>query len=476
MTMKTKSSWVLAVILLAGFLARLYRVDEPLGDWHSWRQADTLAVTREYVKNGIDLLRPKYMDLSSIPSGRDNPKGWRMVEFPVVNGLTALIVRGVGEMGDLVIWGRMVSIIFSLGSIVFLYLIARRFSGERTALISATVFALLPYNIYFSRTILPEVPLVFFSLAAIYFSVPPANFWLSAGSAAMALLLKPYAIFLGLPILYLGWKHENLPGRRLNKFVKLFVWAVVVLMPFLLWRVWITQFSEGIPAFTWLLNGNGIRFKGAFFRWIFADRIGRLILGYWGLIPFGLGLAIKPNQKEGWFYHWWLLGILGYLVIFATGNVQHDYYQIIAVPIIAIFVAKGIEFLFSPPKVFSKYISLLIVFCSLLFALAFGWFHIRDYFNINHPEIVEAGRAADKVLAADAKVVAPYDGDTAFLFQTNRKGWSIGGGIEDKVSKGATHYVSVRFDEETSGLMERCGVMVKTDKYVIIDLRKCNNN
>lgn len=465
-----RNYWYLILILAIAFLIRLYRIGEPLGDWHSWRQADTLAVTREYVRNGIDLLRPRYMDLSSIPSGKDNPKGWRMVEFPLVNGLTAGIIRGIGGIGELVVWGRMVSIVFSLGSIALLYLIVRKFSGEKIGLIAAGVMAILPYNIFFSRVILPEVPLVFFSLAAIYFSVPPANFWLSAIFAATALLLKPYAIFLGLPILYMGWKQCR---ADLLKNIKSYVWLAIVVLPFLLWRVWITQFPEGIPAFTWLLNGNGIRFKGAFFRWIFADRIGRLILGYWGLVPFGLGLALKPNQKEGWFYHWWGLGILGYLTVFATGNVQHDYYQIIAVPIIAIFVAKGIEFLLSPQKVFSKFASLIIALCSLLFALAFGWFHIRDYFNINHPEIVEAGRAADKVLPADAKVVAPYDGDTAFLFQTNRKGWPIGGGIEDKVSKGATHYVSVRFDEETLGLMDKCQVALKAEKYVIVDLRSC---
>lgn len=470
--MRIKSPvWLMGFILAVGFLVRLYRIGEPLGDWHSWRQADTAAVTREYVKNGIDLLHPRYMDLSSIPSGKDNPKGWRMVEFPLVNGLTAGIIRGVG--GELVIWGRMVSIVFSLGSIIFLYLIVKRFSGEKTALIAAGVMAILPYNIFYSRVILPEVPLVFFSLAAIYFSV--GNFfWLSAGSAAIALLLKPYAIFLALPILYLGWRGcRNFTCGSSAKLIKLFVWAVIALLPFLLWRVWIMQFPEGIPAFTWLLNGNGIRFKGAFFRWIFADRLGRLILGYFGLIPLGIGLIVKPSDREGWFYRWWGLGILAYLIIFATGNVQHDYYQIITIPIISIYAAKGIDWLLRPPQSISRMASYGALAVTILFTLAFGWYHIRDYFNINHPEIMEAGRAADKILPAAAKIVAPYDGDTAFLFQTNRSGWPIGGAIDDKVSKGASHYVSVRFDEETRGLMERCQVVLKAERYVIVDLRNC---
>ncbi len=472
--MKHRSTWILAVILIIGLFVRLYRINAPLGDWHSWRQAVTCAVARECVQSGIDVLRPGCMDLSSIPSGKDNPQGWRMVEFPAVNGLAAVVIReigGIGEIGQLVVWERLISIIFSLGSIVFLFLIAGRLSGERVGLLAAGVMAILPYNIYFSRTILPEVPLVFFALATIYFSI--RDFWWPAAlTAAISLLLKPYAIFLAGPIVYFGWKKY---GINLVKSVKPWIFLALVFTPFILWRVWISQFPEGIPAFTWLLNGNGIRFKGAFFRWIFADRLGRLILGYFGLIPLGVGLIAKPADKEGWFYRWWGLGILAYVTVFATGNVQHDYYQIITIPIISIYAAKGIDWLLRPPQSISRAASYGLLGVAILFSLAFGWFHIRDYFNINHPEIVEAGMAADRVLPVTAKVIAPYDGDTAFLFQTNRKGWPIGGGIDDKVSKGATHYVSVRFDEETGELMEKCRVMVKTEKYVIIDLGKCSD-
>lgn len=486
---------LLIFILVTAFLVRLYRIDAPLADWHSWRQVDTVGVTREFLKTGIDLLHPRYMDISSIPSGQFNPKGWRMVEFPIINGLVAFLYRNIPfvQSLELHVFSRLVSILFSLGSLTFLYLVVEQFSGTTEALLAALVFAVLPYNIYFSRVVLPEVPLVFFSLASLYFliryfyiekhTLTSPYFWLSAGSTAIALLLKPYAIFLALPAIYIGWKK-----CKTNLVVdgKSYLWLALVLIPFLLWRVWIQQFPEGIPAYQWLLNGNGIRFKGAFFQWIFADRLGRLILGYWGLIPFGLGLLVHhekdpilPTSKGSdpgtarWFYRWWLMGILAYVTVFATGNVQHDYYQIIAVPIICIFVAKGFSVLLHPPKSFSVFSSYLFVLISSLFMLAFGWYHVRDYFNINHPEIVEAGKAADRLLPKDAIVVAPYGGDTAFLYQINRKGWPVGGAIDDKLSKGATHYVSVKFDEETRDVVDKCYILQKTDRYAIVDLTSC---
>lgn len=463
-----KRHLILFPILLIALIVRLYRINTPLADWHSWRQADTVAVTRRYIQEGIDLLHPKYDDLSSIPSGRENPSGYRMVEFPFVNALTAWLYQFIPSI-SIHIFSRLVSIAFSLGSLVFLYLLINKLSDYLTAALAASVFAFIPYNIFFSRTVLPEVSLVFFSLGMMYFFVT-GTLWLSVIFAIFSFLLKPITIFLFIPLAYWHFKKR---GFSLSSITLITLFTLITLIPFLVWRQWIQQFPEGIPAFTWLLNGNGIRFKGAWFRWLFADRYGRLILGYFGLIPFALGLLPKPSQKEGWFYHLWALGMLAYLAVFATGNVQHDYYQIITIPIISIFVAKGIVFLLKPPSGISRIVSYSLLIASCAFTGAFGWFHIRDYFNINHPEIVEAGEAANKILPQTAKVIAPYQGDTAFLYQTNRRGWPIGGNTEDKIKLGATDYVTTTFDEEAVDLMSRCTPYIKTTTYAIINLKNC---
>ena len=70
-------------IAVLTFAVRMYRISEPIADWHSWRQADTAAVARNFIRFGIDPLHPRFDDLSNIPSGKDNPKGWRMLEFPL---------------------------------------------------------------------------------------------------------------------------------------------------------------------------------------------------------------------------------------------------------------------------------------------------------------------------------------------------------------------------------------------------------
>ena len=42
---------IILLILVLAFVVRLHKINNPLADWHSFRQADTSSVTRNYVKN-----------------------------------------------------------------------------------------------------------------------------------------------------------------------------------------------------------------------------------------------------------------------------------------------------------------------------------------------------------------------------------------------------------------------------------------
>jgi hypothetical protein len=468
---------LLALIVLLAFILRLYRIDAPLADWHSWRQADTSAVSRNFLKMGFDLLHPRFDDLSSSPSKMENPQGYRFVEFPIYNVIHAALAKTF-PVFNLEVWGRLISIFASLGSLIFLYVIVEKYLGINIALLASFFFAVLPFNIYYSRTILPEAMMVMTSLGMIYFF----DKWIKDSKllycyiaillAATSFLLKPFTLVLLLPIAYLGWRKWQF---NYLKWLILFLCFFVSLLPFLGWRWWMGHFPEGIPQSAWLFNEAGIRFKGAWFYWLFAERIGRLILGYWGLILFGLGLVAKPTKKEGLFFLSWLGAILVYFIIIAGGNVQHDYYQVLAIPIICVFLSKGSYFLLTAPKqYFNKIICHLSFVICLLFLFAFSWYHVRDFFNINNPVIVEAGKVVDKLVPKDAKIIAPYSGDTAFLYQTNRRGWPIGVEIGKMASLGAQYYVNINFGPETDWIEKNYCVIQKTPRWIIADLtRKC---
>lgn len=487
--MKKLEFFLLAVVLIGAFAVRLYRFDNPIADWHSWRQADTSSVSRNFVKHGFDVLHPRYDDISKIQTGVPNPEGYRFVEFPIYNALQAGAFV-VFDFLSLEEWGRLVTIIFSLSGVAFLYLIVRRKSDSVVALLAAFFYAFLPFSIYFGRTILPDPAVATTTLAGIYFfdlwieksikykvlsSKYLMFFGLAAVLTASALLLKPFAIFFMLPMVYLAYQHF---GFAMVRRWQLWAFFTISILPLVFWRIWIMQYPEGIPMATWLFNDGNIRFKGAYFYWIFADRIGRLILGYWGVALFVLGVLITSNKqalkKYGWFFYSFLLSSLLYVFVIAKGNVQHDYYQILILPTLVIFLGLGARFLLHPPQeLILPVVGRVVLFVCIVFSLMFGWYFVRDYFNVNNRVIIEAGQTADRLLPKDAIVVAPYGGDTTLLYYINRKGWPVfNNSIENFLKKGVTHMVIVNPTEsDFTGFGQDFEVVSATDMYLILKLQ-----
>lgn len=468
----------LGLILIAAFQVRTFRLERPLADWHSWRQADTAAVSRNFIWEGFNILEPKYDDMSAVSEeGLQNPGRYRYVEFPIYNLIVSgfWLVLGISEPV-----ARIVSILFSLGSIIFLFLITRKFSNNKIGLLSAAIYAFLPFNIFYSTVIMPEPMLVFAMLGSLYFF----KIWIDAKNLsqniilgflaivffAIALLLKPVAAFLIIPIFYLSYQKY---GWSFLKNQQILVFLIISVLPFLWWRTVGFAHPEGVPRWHWLLNGSGIRFKGAFFYWITQDRLGRLILGVSGFALFILGLLDK-RKSEGLFFISWIFAMVLYVVVFAQGNVTHDYYQVPVIPILSIFVAKGIYYLFTKKGALPEralYIFLAVFLVVLMFGLR--WRETRQLFNINNPAIVEAGIIADTILPKDARVIAPYGGDTAFLYQTKRHGWPIAYlPIEEMRSVGATYYVTVNINSEARDLMAVYKTLYSNNRFAIIDLRQ----
>src|SRR3989344_9561769 len=166
--MKKKELLMLSIILLGACIVRLYRFDNPIADWHSWRQADTSAVSRNFVKNGFDILHPHFDDLSNVASGKDNPHGYRFVEFPLYNLAQAgmFVFFGIFTIEE---WGRIVTIISSLLTIIFLYKIVSKYSTKNAGLLTAFFYAFLPFNIYYGRVILPDPSMIMAILGGFYF-------------------------------------------------------------------------------------------------------------------------------------------------------------------------------------------------------------------------------------------------------------------------------------------------------------------
>lgn len=473
---------LLGLILLVALIFRCYRVTAPLADFHSWRQVDTAAVSRNMVRDGIDLLHPRYDDLSSIQTGLDNPEGYRMVEFPIYNALVA-VVGNIITQAPIEVLARAVSIFFSLITIAILYYLALKESSRLTAVAASVIYAVFPFFVFFSRVVLPEATAVGFGMLSIFFLYLHTHenrfvkslvfYFLSLTAFACALLIKPTTIFYGLILLYLfvrKYRAETVVKARF------YLFFIVSALPLALWRYFILSYPEGVPASDWLITSvntpqglQRIFFRPAFFRWIFFERLNNMILG--GLSASFLIIGALRRHRTYLFVSF-LFAALTYLFVFQGGNVQHEYYQIIILPAIALLTGAGIEFVFKNDKLFQNiYVASLAVLALLGFSWYTSYYRVKDFYDYPK-DLPQIGRIINTLTTPKDRIVTDTVGDTTLLYLADRKGApAVFKDLETLKKKGYTHFYTNKTDviaqikKETSFT-----VVFENDKFALFRL------
>jgi len=468
--MKKIDFFILTIILSIALSFRLYKINTPLADLHSWRQADTAAVARNFMRNGFDLLHPKYDDLSSNQSGKENPLGLRFVEFPIYNASVALIYKYFPLL-SLEATGRLTTAFFSLIIIGIIYYLTLKESNRIAAIISSSVYAIFPFFVFFSRVVLPETTALAFAFLSIFFLYLYSHqkksifsiicFIFSVISFALGLLVKPTVIFYSIALLFLFYRKYEL---NLVKKPLFYLYFFIAGLPFLLWRLYIQNFPEGIPPSDWLITSvntykglENIFFRPAFFRWIFFERINNFIFGGYLTLFFIYGILKKPAS---YFLHFILISAVAYLFIFQGGNVQHEYYQTIILPALAIFVGLGASYLFTNTKTsihpIFAHATLILVF---VFSFFFSYYKVRDYYNYPS-ELPQIAKIVNTLTKESDKIVTDRMGDTTLLYLIDRKGAPSIYKDPSELKKLGYNYLVTLNDGEIKQL--------KNDKYQIV--------
>jgi len=493
-TIRRLSHLILGLLLLGALLVRLYQLDAPLGDWHSWRQSDTSAVSWLILNQQASLIKPRFFDISNTPSGLDNPNGWRFVEFPVYNLLQVKAYQLIKPLP----WfdypfeaaGRLVNITFWLIGGVFLYLLISRTTNRWLGLSVIFFYFFLPFNIYYSRTILPDPLMVSLSLISLFITYRlvsnpnPLVGVIGIITTALALLTKPYALFIIYPYLVLlGWYHKDK--------TKVITWLVGVgataLGPLTAWRWWMRAFPEGIPANKWLFNAGGMRLKPVWWRWLFYERLGKLISGGWLTSLLSLSLFtplvnIKPTNRP--VFNSLMIGLvtgsLAFLVIFARGNIQHDYYQVVITPAISLLMGVGLYLAFgfilqAKAGWWAKLIPAVGIIWLTLFGLITSWYQVKEYYKINDLSVIKTLEQLKNRIPPTAKVIADYQGNSLLLYHLKRFGWPIleSGSVANLKQKGANYYLAPTPNAVTDQLSLSCQDIIKYQGVSLINLNSC---
>jgi 4-amino-4-deoxy-L-arabinose transferase-like glycosyltransferase len=197
----------LLLILCLATAFRLYRVDVPYVDAHSWRQVQNADIARLWSRGPFNLFYP--------PVSWGGPDGVIGSEFPLVHAVTAGVWRAFGYSDAL---GRFVGVCFSVAAVWALYLLGARLFGKPTGRAAAALLAISPGAIYFGRLILSDTPMVLFSILGIwgylaYFDEGRPRFAvMGAVCVALAGLVKLPAALVFMPVAWIAWRAKRWQG------------------------------------------------------------------------------------------------------------------------------------------------------------------------------------------------------------------------------------------------------------------------
>jgi 4-amino-4-deoxy-L-arabinose transferase-like glycosyltransferase len=224
--------WLAALLLVGAFLL-VYHLDQYPAPWYD--EGSHLHVAKNFALNGV------YADYSS---EGNRPFGPAVGVGPTVMLPVALLFKLAGVSIPL---ARVVIVIYGVLALTAFYLLVSRLVNSRAALVAVALVLLSPGVdfVYNSRTVLGEVPGLFFMVAGLWLWLKPGKHSLLnlAGVGALmglaCITKNQLAVFI-LPSLLLawfadllwykqrGWRYFVVPGIAAG--VLFFAWTFVVIL------------------------------------------------------------------------------------------------------------------------------------------------------------------------------------------------------------------------------------------------------
>jgi len=392
--------------------------------------------------------------------------------------------------------GRAISILFSLVCIAGIFALARRLWSERAGLYAAAVMAFMPLNVIVGRAFMPETTMLAASIWGVFFFWRwcEGNRWrdyfASAACICLAVLIKPPALYLGLPLLVMLIRERGWPGLGS---LRIWIWAMLILVPaaawyyhaFGLWRE--TQLSFGVWSVGTDKWGNlDLLQSGDYYRRVFGFFLLQRTLMPLGVALVLLGLLVPRTGRQEVMVDAWLAAILVYFLIVARGCYEHDYYQLPLLAPAALLVARLLIRLEQRLRAWGEESRQLLLYMALV--AVFGLWGDSIYSqterlyerDLESADLLEMSRIVKESTEPDALVIALNQHNPLSLYHAQRKGWNLNSVnldvrfVERRRPLGAAYFFGEKRhlqdpeQQEMHGLLaDRYQVLVDTPAYFL---------
>ncbi len=446
--------WCALAILALALAFRLYRIDVPFIDAHSWRQVTNADIARLWTEGPIDFFYP------SVSWG--GPDGRVGLEFPLLHLLMALAWRMAG-ISDVA--GRLVPVGFSLATVWWTYRLGTRLFSQPAGRAAAFLMAVSPSVVYFGRTPLSDTPMLAFSVAAVlgYVAYTQTGQWRHAffGAVALALagLVKLPAILVLGPVVWTGLASRGLRRTLADPWFVAAPLAAVGAIA--LWYLHADQIfletglTQAILRPSGTYPGDIAQFAGPFTtvsHWTRRDLLtwdtaSELARRYWALHLTPVFTLLTLAGLASW--RWsgrarsvvdvWMLAALSLVAVSLAGQLPHEFHQLPTLPPLALYFGMAAAPLFSWPfytrfgtwrhAVAAATSAALVATAVMGFGDSGAISYLYRPDNLNQA-VVDAGWAIDQVTPPDALIATvEYErygsNSPMLLYFAHRKGWSF---------------------------------------------------
>lgn len=408
--------WLLVVLALSfGLVVRLKNFTGSLTDAHAMRQTDTECVAYFLYSGKANFFKPKACLMRPV----SNIDGYFFLEMPFYEGLIALGYKILGPE----IWvGRIVNLILYIVGSLALFDLLKKWINKETAIFGLIVYSFMPGSIFFvGHALHPDAMAVSLIWVSLYLmwrykeNGKKKNLIWSGLLLGISVASRPFGLIC-LPLLgYFLWLRKS----------KVWDYLIVGLLGIIFygwWRWWTDYLAIDVSWENWVLFGRekimdlGI-LKNLIWKNVAGETMGKTASG---LAVLGFLTGIFKKDKKIIPLILWIIGVIVYWLIVPNGNLIHQYYADVYIPLIVILAAMGWNFVWSK----SKILAILV-----LPVLIYNGIRVSNYhFQLEIETDIDTKIAEEikKEVGEDKRIIYLARANSVPLSLSHRQGWMLG--------------------------------------------------
>lgn len=383
-------------------------------DAHPMRQTDTECVAYFIYNGKADFFNPK----SCLMRPVSNIDGFFFLEVPFYEGLIALGYKIIGVYP----WvARLVNLIlYTFGSMA-LFVFMNGWWSKKVALFSVLVFAFVPGSIFFvGHALHPDALAVSSILISLFFGWKYKKEGIFLDLILTGLFLgisvasRPFGLIC-LPLLYY---FLFLRKSKIRDYLIILFLAV----GFYGWWWWRTK-NLGIDMSweNWVINGREKllvleNIKKLVWKNVIGETMGKVVSLLAGI---GLIGGIIKREKKIIPLILWGGGVIVYWLIVPNGNLVHQYYADVYIPLFVILAAIGLDIIWNK--------NFLLVFLIIPIMVYNGIRTSNYHFDTRgNDRAIKIAEDIKKAIPEDKRVIYLAKDDSIPLSLSHRQGWMLG--------------------------------------------------